>query len=790
MKVDIVYPVLFCSLLFASSVLFAQQMPLVYDVENTGADYPEPPLLSFSSLPVITKLPDPFEWADGRARIASFSDWRCRRAEIAAQLQHYELGSKPAPPDSENLEASYSEGILTVVVREGANSLTLTANISLPGTGTGPFPAVIGVGSPTGSLPSDIFTGRGVATIQFNYWEVAPWTQSGRGQGGFYTLYPDTKVGYFTAWVWGISRIIDGLERLPEINIDTKHLAVTGCSFAGKIALFAGALDERIALTIPQESGGGGDAAWRVTETLSGSRETLRNAQSYGWYSSDVTQFNSTVTKLPYDHHEVMALIAPRALFVLGNPSQTWLAEESGYVSCIAASEVWKALGVSERFGFSAVGDHDHCALPNSQKPEIGAFVDKFLLGKTDVNTSITTNPGFSIDPASWITWSTPSLVEGDSYFNQAVLHSPEDQSKDLQQNIAFSWNKAAGAEKYVIELALDAAFTSVVLSDSTTDTLLNINSLSQGKNYYWHVSAKNSAGIAGPWSKIWSFSTYIALPSTPVIYAADAVPNRSGYMKFSWGRVQDADKYILQLSKDETFADFFKSDSTTSDTVKTISGLLDEHRYFWRMQTKNLAGASAWTKAEAFAILTAPTELALQINASNQAALSWKDNASVEDGYIIERKENSDTSFNVIDTVQADISEYTDISVEKLLTYTYRVKAYTGVASSLYSNEASLTLVGVNDNTALPKEYSISQNYPNPFNPVTRISFALPKSALTKITIYNILGKEVKVLVNKELDAGRHEINIDASDLSSGVYFYKIQSGSFVQTKKMTLLK
>jgi hypothetical protein len=199
------------------------------------------------------------------------------------------------------------------------------------------------------------------------------------------------------------------LEKCPEANIDLSRLAVTGCSYAGKIALFSGAFDERIALTIAQEPGGGGDAAWRVTETLDGSRETLRNAQGYAWYYQGLSQFNYAVTKLPYDHHELMAMVAPRALFVLGNPPYEWLAEESGHVACKAAYEVWKSLGVPDRFGFSKVGGHDHCQLPNSQTPEVVAFVEKFLLGNERANTNISTSP-YNPDLSRWITWDKPEL--------------------------------------------------------------------------------------------------------------------------------------------------------------------------------------------------------------------------------------------------------------------------------------------------------------------------------------------------------------------------------------------
>ncbi len=402
----------FTIFIFFTGTIISQELPLSYDVENTGANCTLPPLPSINELPVINFLPDPFSWSDTtRGRIRSIEEWRCRRAEIAAELQYYELGKKPAPPDS--LLANFSkDSILTVTIIENGDTLTLTSKVTLP-SGEGPFPAVIGVGfwGGTGSLPQDIFMSRGIATIQFRFWELAPWGfDVQRGSGGFYKLYRDTKVGFFTAWAWGVSRIIDGIEKVLKSKIDLKKLAITGCSFAGKIALFSSAFDERIALTIAQEPGGGGDAAWRVTETLSGSRETLRNAQGAPWYHQDLRQFNNAIDKLPFDHHELLAMIAPRALLVLGNPDYEWLSEESGHVSCKAAKEVWKALGVADRFGFSKVGGHNHCQLPDIQRPEVIAFVEKFLLDKKDVNTNVEISP-YNPDLTKWIKWTTPELL-------------------------------------------------------------------------------------------------------------------------------------------------------------------------------------------------------------------------------------------------------------------------------------------------------------------------------------------------------------------------------------------
>ena len=94
------------------------------------------------------------------------------------------------------------------------------------------------------------------------------------------------------------------------------------------------------------------------------------------------------------------------------------------------------------------------------------------------------------------------------------------------------------------------------------------------------------------------------------------------------------------------------------------------------------------------------------------------------------------------------------------------------------------------NSENEIPLEFSLEQNYPNPFNPVTTISFALPISIQTKVTVYDILGREVQVLKNDFLNAGYHRIVFNANDLSSGVYFYKIETSSFSKSKQMLLLK
>jgi hypothetical protein len=90
----------------------------------------------------------------------------------------------------------------------------------------------------------------------------------------------------------------------------------------------------------------------------------------------------------------------------------------------------------------------------------------------------------------------------------------------------------------------------------------------------------------------------------------------------------------------------------------------------------------------------------------------------------------------------------------------------------------------------AVPKEYALEQNYPNPFNPNTTIKFELPRASQVSLTVYDILGREVSVLVNDRRDAGVHEVEFDGSNLASGVYFYRMKAGDYVSTKRMLVVR
>jgi hypothetical protein len=124
----------------------------------------------------------------------------------------------------------------------------------------------------------------------------------------------------------------------------------------------------------------------------------------------------------------------------------------------------------------------------------------------------------------------------------------------------------------------------------------------------------------------------------------------------------------------------------------------------------------------------------------------------------------------------------YTDKNPYGCNTFQYRLKQIDNDGQFIYSGEVEIEL--------LPNQYDLMQNYPNPFNPTTTIGFGILEKGNVRLSVLNVLGEEIRLLLNEEMEADYHSIEFNASDLPSAVYFYRIQSGNFIDTKKMLLLK
>jgi len=184
------------------------------------------------------------------------------------------------------------------------------------------------------------------------------------------------------------------------------------------------------------------------------------------------------------------------------------------------------------------------------------------------------------------------------------------------------------------------------------------------------------------------------------------------------------------------------------------------------------------------------PVELSSFSASVNQGnvTLHWL-TATETNNYGFEIQRSNDAEFFTIGFVLGNgtTTETHDYSyVDRNLnsgSYSYRLKQmdYSGVFS--YSSV-------VNVDVTAPVAFELLQNYPNPFNPSTTIKFTIPQSSVVTLKVFNTLGQEVKTLINQNMESGAHSISFDATDLNSGVYFYKLDAGQFSDVRKMTLIK
>lgn len=206
---------------------------------------------------------------------------------------------------------------------------------------------------------------------------------------------------------------------------------------------------------------------------------------------------------------------------------------------------------------------------------------------------------------------------------------------------------------------------------------------------------------------------------------------------------------------------------------------------------------ATNWTQA-------LPVELtAFTVNLiDNAVVLNWETATEVNNyGFEVERQfqgtrnkdqetRSKDEDWEKIGFIEGygnsnspKLYSFTDKSIESAGKYLYRLKQIDIDGIFEYSSKVEVDL-------AYPNNYELKQNYPNPFNPSTTISYSIPNDGQVTLSIYDVLGNEVAFLVNENKTAGNYSYNFDASQLTSGIYFYTIKSGQFIETKKMLLIK
>jgi hypothetical protein len=304
-----------------------------------------------------------------------------------------------------------------------------------------------------------------------------------------------------------------------------------------------------------------------------------------------------------------------------------------------------------------------------------------------------------------------------------------------------------------------------------------------------------------GSWSVVWNFTTL----GGPIAPALISPVNGSNILIYTptldWADVPTAISYEVQVATDTNFINLvINSGTAISQYIVQTGTLAGNTTYYWRARAENNSGTGPWSARWNFRIVTLPTAPNLvspfnySTNQQPTVLLDWDSLASAA-SYRLQLSTDSLFNSMTFDT-SGVIRSYVQMRAGILMPntkYYWRVNAAnisgTGPWSVIWNFRVNPT--GVNQySNEIPDEFKLYNNFPNPFNPSTVIRFDIPKSSNTKISVYDISGRLVGQPVKEFFKAGRYEITWSANNLASGVYFYRIETESFTDVKRMLLVK
>lgn len=344
-----------------------------------------------------TELPDPFRFENGE-RVRSAADWQRRRREMLDSVIELEYGGLPPAPAETRWEKLHTAPVASLnraqfitcrVMTGPERPFSFLLQLFVP-PGEGPFPVVLNGDAcwryATDEVVAEVLR-RGNILALFNRVEIVPDVGSSDRTTGLYLVYPDAHFGALAAWAWGYHRCVDVLAGMDFV--DASRIAITGHSRGGKTVLLAGATDERIALTCPNDSGAGGAGCYRHQGPNSETLADLIRSFPY-WFGPRLGEYVGREADLPFDQHFLKALVAPRRLLTTEALGDVWANPEGTWQTHLAAREVYRFLGAEERLGIGyREGGHAHG--PSDWRAFLD-FMDWQLGGKPPVS-DFTRNP-------------------------------------------------------------------------------------------------------------------------------------------------------------------------------------------------------------------------------------------------------------------------------------------------------------------------------------------------------------------------------------------------------------
>jgi cyclophilin family peptidyl-prolyl cis-trans isomerase len=306
--------------------------------------------------------------------------------------------------------------------------------------------------------------------------------------------------------------------------------------------------------------------------------------------------------------------------------------------------------------------------------------------------------------------------------------------------------------------------------------------------------------GTERPVQKIEMFVTYLgennSIPDAPsLISPADGLEGVMLTQSFQWASVQSAVLYRFQLSRDSNFTTL-DYDNVVGTQSFWAGGLqLGFVKYYWRVQANNGGNLSGFSNVRSFTtginfpILISPPDSA--INVSTNPTFEWTPVTGAV-SYTLQISTFGSFINLVVNQSGITSTSYSVNGLEENKKLFWRVRGATANYEGLFSSVFNFTTGSaspVEENNSL-YNFNLEQNYPNPFNPSTKIKYSLSQTSQVEIKIFDLLGDELETLVDEEKPAGSYELYWNAKNSRSGVYFYQLKTDSFIETKKMLLLR
>jgi len=293
--------------------------------------------------------------------------------------------------------------------------------------------------------------------------------------------------------------------------------------------------------------------------------------------------------------------------------------------------------------------------------------------------------------------------------------------------------------------------------------------------------------------------SVQVTPPQVPQLaFPADNAENQPDNAKLEWNYAVHSSSYDLQISSDQDFENVVVDKSNLRDTSSAITELAGQQTYYWRVKAHNPAGSSDFSESRSFKtgfpvapLLAFPDDET--VNAPTSLELGW----NKVDGAVSYRIQLAKSLSILPETIVVDSSGLTDTTffaegLQINTIYSWHVSAYNEYGKSLWSTDYKFLTddqVDVDDEFSI-YSFKLEQNYPNPFNPATTIKFYIPQTQNVTLKVYDVLGREVRTLVNGTMNIGEHNVEFNAEGLPSGIYIYILRADSKVLTNKMMLLK